>query len=176
MKKTLDKLKKYLKINKYLFTFLLCLVVIAIISGTILSLSLNENDNKLVENYLGNFFNNINTLDKKNTLINTLLMTLGFSIVIYLLGLSVIGFIVIIFMLFGKAFVLGFSMGSIIKVYGIKGIIYSIAYIFPHHIINILLYIILSGISLIISFKIINILLKGKDKMPKLKKYIIHYF
>jgi stage II sporulation protein M len=172
MKKIMDMLKNKLKINKKLFIFLLVLVIIGIASGAILSLNLNIEDQKLVKNYLNNFFNNINNLDTKNTLINTLITTLGFSILIYLLGFSVVGLVIVLFMLFGKAFILGFSVSSIISIYKIKGIIYALIYIFPHHIINIFLFIILSGISLIISFKIINGLLKDKKiELPNMNKY-----
>lgn len=162
MKRTIDKLKNVLRINKKLFVFLIVLVIIGVIAGTVLSLILNNDDQKLVTEYLSNFLGNINKIDTTNTLINTLIMTLGFSILIYLLGISVIGFIVILFMLFGKAFVLGFSLGSIITTYKFKGIIYAFIYIFPHHIINLMLFIILSGLALIMSFKIISSITKEK--------------
>lgn len=172
MKKTIDKLKNILKINKSLFIFLLVIVIIGIISGSVLSLLLNSDDQKLVTEYLGNFFNNISHLDKNNTLINTLIMTLGFSILIYLLGISVIGFIIILFMLFGKAFILGFSIASIIKCFKLKGVLYAFIYIFPHHIVNLIIYILLSAFALIVSFKIIINLYKNKKiDFSFIKKY-----
>ncbi len=172
MKKIINKAKNVLKINKKLFVFLLVLSIVGIVSGTMLSLMLNADDQKLVTEYLNNFFNNTDKVDTTNTLINTLIMTLGFSLLIYLLGISVIGFVVILFMLFGKAFVLGFSLGSIITTYKFKGIVYALIYVFPHHIINLILFIILSGMALIMSFKIINNMTKEKKiDFSGIKKY-----
>lgn len=172
MKKIINKAKNALKINKKLFAFLLVLVIIGIISGTVLSLMLNDNDQKLVTDYLNSFFSNTNNINTTNTLINTLIMTLGFCILIYLLGISVIGFVIILFMLFGKAFVLGFSLGTIITTYKMKGIIYALIYIFPHHVINLIMFIILSGMALIMSFKIINNITKEKKiDFSGIKKY-----
>lgn len=172
MKKIIDKLKNMLKINKNLFIFLLVLSIVGIISGTVLSLMLNNDDQKLVTEYLGNFFNNTNKLESSKTLINTLIMTLGFSVLIYLLGISVIGFIIILFMLFGKAFVLGFSVGAIIQTYKIKGILYALIYVFPHHIINLMFFIILSAFALVLSFKIIgNITKYKKIDFSGMKRY-----
>lgn len=172
MKKIINKAKNVLKINKKLFVFLLVLVIIGIISGTVLSLMLNDNDQKLVTDYLNSFFSNTNNINTTSTLINTLIMTLGFCILIYLLGISVIGFVIILFMLFGKAFVLGFSLGTIITTYKIKGIIYALIYIFPHHVINLIMFIILSGMALIMSFKIINNITKEKKiDFSGIKKY-----
>ena len=172
MKKLINKAKNVLKINKKLFAFLLTLVIIGVISGATLSLMINAEDQKLVSEYLGNFFNNTSSLDTTNTIINTLIMTIGFSLLIYLLGISVIGFVIILFMLFGKAFVLGFSVGSIITTYKIKGIVYAFIYVFPHHIINLILFIILSGIALVMSFKIINNITKEKKiDFTGIKKY-----
>jgi len=172
MKKRINSIKKHLKINKKLFVFLFVIVLVGIISGTILSLMLNSSDEKLVVTYLQTFFNNLSNLNTKENLINVLFGTLGLSIIVYLLGLSVIGFIIIIFIIFWKSFVLGFSLSSIINIYNLKGVLYAFIYIFPHQLINLLLFILFSGMALVFSFKIITNLTKEKKfDLTGIKKY-----
>jgi len=170
--KIIDKLRSTLKINKRLFLFLVVFILIGILSGTIFSLILSPSDQRLTEVYLNTFFQNINNFTSKETLLNILITTLGFSFLIYLFGISVIGFVIILFMLFGKAFVLGFTISSIINVFKTKGVIYALLYVFPHHIINLLLLLILSGMALTFSFKIIiNLFKEKKIDFSNLKKY-----
>ena len=83
--------------------------------------------------------------------------------IIWLLGISVIGFILVIVILFLKAFVLGFSVGSIIATYKLKGVLIAFIYSFPHLIINILVFILIGAFALIMSFKIINSITSKKS-------------
>jgi stage II sporulation protein M len=77
--------------------------------------------------------------------------------------MSVIGLPVIIFLFFYKSFVIGFAISSILMKYKVKGLLLSIIYIFPHHIINILLLMILISYAFLISIGIINAVVKRKE-------------
>lgn len=158
MKKYMDKLNGKIKINKNLFVFLLVIVIIGITAGALFTAIISSSDKELVVNYLNTFFDNVanNKLEYANSLINALILTVGLAIAIWLLGVSVIGFVIVIIILFIKAFVLGFSVGSIIATFKLKGILMAIVYCFPHHIINILIFMLLSAFALIMSFRIIN--------------------
>ncbi len=175
MKKYMDKLRKNIRINKNLFIFLLVIVIIGLISGSLFVTILGADDKTVVIEYMKDFFNNVQTekLNYDTSLINTLIFTVGFALIVWILGISVIGFFIVIFMLFMKAFILGFSISSIISCYGIKGLILSIIYVFPHHIINILVFIILAAYALIISFKLIQCL-TGK-KTLNFKNFMNRY-
>ncbi len=158
MKKYMDKLKSKLYINKNLFVFLLVIIIVGIVSGSIFAAIIDSNDKKMVLDYLNDFFNNVKSgkLSYDSSIINTLFFTIGFAIIIWLLGVSVIGFFIILFLLFLKAFVLGFSVASIIINFKVKGILIGIVYSFPHQVINILIFMLLSAYALIVSFKIIK--------------------
>ena len=138
MKKYMDKLKSNIRINKNLFVFLVVIIAVGVASGSVFVTVLNDSDKIMVSDYLNNFLNNLNSnnLNYNGTLINTLIFTLGLAILIWLLGISVIGFILILLFLFIKAFALGFSIGSIIINFNFKGILIALAYVIPHHIIN----------------------------------------
>lgn len=165
MKKKLDKLKEYLKMNKKVFIFLLILFIVALVAGSIFSVTLNDNDTALVNTYLDNYINSINdnTINFKDTFINSISSNLIITIIIWLLGISVIGLPIIIFLFFYKCFVMGFAISSILIKYKVKGLLLSIFYIFPHHIINILLTMVLISYAFIISIKIIGAVIKRKE-------------
>lgn len=162
MKKYLNFIKSNTRINKTLFIFLIVLVMIGISSGSVFVTFLNGNDKVMVNNYLNDFLNSIN-LSKLNysvSLVNTLIFTLGFAIMIWIFGISIVGFLFILIMLFVKSFSLGFSLGSIIINFKFKGILLSFLYIVPHHVINIMVYILLSSYALILSYKLFNSFVK----------------
>ncbi len=176
MKKYMDKFRKNIHINKNLFVFLLVIVIVGVAAGSIFSIIIDSSDKNLVSNFLNDFFNNVYSkkLNFNNSFINALIFTVLFGFLIWILGLSVIGFFVILVMLFLKAFILGFSVSSIIINFKLKGVLYSLIYIFPHQVINVLVFMILSGYALIISFKIIRCftLKKTLDFRNILNRYV----
>ena len=158
MKMILNNLRTRLHISKNLFVFLFVLVIVGIAAGSFFASILGEEDKRLVLEYLNNFFNNSlnNNLEYNESFFNTLIFTLGYALIVWLLGISVIGFILVIGFLFIKSFIIGFSIGSLIINFKFKGILFSIGYVFPHHIINLFIYIILSGFALCVSIRIIR--------------------
>lgn len=175
MKKIVDKLKVKVKANKRMIIFLVSLMLIGIIAGSIFVAVLSKNDQGMLKEYLNTFITNIDTgkLDYTSGFINSLGSSLFYISVIWLLGISVIGIPVNLFMFFSKAFILGFSVTSIIMNYKLKGCLIAFFYIFPHHIINMIIYIILMLYSLTVSLKIIKSMVK---KEPFDFRKIIHKY
>ncbi|MEG2028765.1 MAG: stage II sporulation protein M [Bacilli bacterium] len=177
MKIRMDKLKNRLKNNNKLIIFLVALVIFGVIAGTIFSLMINKSDKTLVANYLAEFIktidtNKINLIDIiKNSLFDNITLTL----IIWLLGISIIGIPIILFAFFSKTFIIGFIVGSMIINYKIKGCLLALIYLFPHQIINTFLYLLLVLYSLALSFKLIFVLIKRKtiDFKPIMNKYVI---
>ena len=145
---------------------------------------INKADKILVEDKLTTYFLNIK--DNKNinyfgNLLNSFLNNNLYLIIIWLLGLSIIGIVLNNFIIFFKSFVIGFSIGSIINVYLYKGIIGALIYIFPHHIINILVYVVLIYHANNFSIKLFKTLFlkqdnKIKELMPKYLKILLYCF
>ena len=158
MKKYMDKLKSNIRINKNLFVFLVVIIAVGVAAGSIFVTLLNDTDKVMVSDYLNNFLNNLKTdnLNYSGTLINTIIFTLGAALLIWLLGISVIGFLLILLFLFIKAFSLGFSIGSIIINFNFKGVLIAGAYIVPHHVINMMIYLLISSYALVLSYRLIN--------------------
>ena len=165
MKKYMNKLKSNIRINKNLFVFLVVIVSVGVASGSIFVTFLNDSDKIMVSDYLNSFLNNLNSnnLNYNGTLINTLTFTLGLAILIWILGISVIGFVLILLFLFIKAFSLGFSVASIIINFNFKGILIALAYVVPHHIINLMIYLLISSYALFLSYRLISSFTKKKN-------------
>lgn len=164
MNKQMDKLKKKVTINRKMFLFLFLLFFIGLTLGALFVTILKESDQTLVKNSLETFFTSIskNTLKVEQNLISSLITNLFYILIIWLLGLSIIGGPIVIIGYFLKAFSLGFSIGSILFHYKFKGILLAFIYIFPHHIINFLIYTILTIYSLSLSIKLLDSLIHKK--------------
>lgn len=175
--KIMDKLKNAIVINKKMIICLIVIVLVGIITGSLLVAVLNESDKNLVTEYINMFFNNIkdNKLNYIDTLKNSIISNMSLIIVIWLLGISIIGVPIITFLYFCKSFILGFSLSSIIMHYKIKGCLIAFLYIFPHQIINIIMLTILMTYALSLSFKLISSFFKKKtiDFKIIMKKYLV---
>lgn len=161
MKKIVNKLKFKVQYDKKLVLFLIIITVIGILTGSLLVTKLSIDDFNLVSSHLNDYLNNIDSLDNllllKNNSINIIAILL-----IWLLGISVIGLPIIILIYFIKSFVIGFSVGSIIAVFKTKGILFALAYI-PGEVINLIVYLILTMFAIAFSFKLIISIIKKKS-------------
>lgn len=170
----MDKLKKKILMYRKTFAFIFGIFIISVIFGSVLQLFLSESDKLLVSEYLTDFVSNINNINYLHFLFNGLINNCLFVFILWLLGISVIGGIVVLFLFFLKGFILGFSICSIITKYGLKGIVFSFFYVFPHQIFNILIYGFISGYSLIFSFKILGFFLRKSN--IDIRKAFVGYF
>ena len=165
MKKYMDKLKRRIYFNKNLFLFLIVLVLVGVGAGALFSLILSDGDKKLVTDYLNDFITNISksNFNFNVSFFNTVIFTLGFALIIWLFGISIIGILFVLPFLFIKSFVLGFSIGSILIKFKFKGILLSLAYVVPHHVVNIMVYILISAYSIMISYRLFNSMREKKN-------------
>lgn len=149
--------------KKYLI--LLILSTIGIISGIIFIFTISKQDKLTIVEYMNNFFTGIqeNKLNYTSCLFNSLLNNILYITIIFLLGISIIGFPIIITILFFKSFIIGFSFSSIIYTYGLKGIINAIFYTFPHQVIYLLIIILLSFYALNFSSRLFRYLFLKKN-------------
>lgn len=162
--------------NKKVNLFVIFIVILGIISGTLFLMVLNENDKSEVINEIGTFMTNINTnnINNLNSFKNSLIEGMILIILSWILGMSIIGVIFNIFFIYMKSFIIGFSISSFILVYKYKGILSSLIYVIPSQLINILIILILGVYTLLFSkylFKMIFL----KDKTVNLGKFFKKY-
>lgn len=177
LKNSTKRFKKY-KINikltkKNIFIFLISFLIISFICGIIFYLYLNNSDKDIINKNISNYFvlkdsyNYVNLFFKSsfNNIIN--------SSIIWLLGISVIGIVVVLFIFFSSFFSLGFSMSAIIGLYGAKGIGGLLCYLLFSRCLFLINIFILTFFSINISIKIFKIcFLKDEINIKEeIKKY-----
>lgn len=170
----IEKIRKKLKINKNGLLFLLGITLFGFISGVIFITVISKSDQALVKNYITSYLNNIDKISYFDSFKNIFLENLSFIIIVWLLGMSVIGIPINIFYYFIKSFIIGFSISSFILTYKIKGCLYAFIYIVPHNLINLIIYTILIYFTINFSLTLIYAIFKKKNLNFKtmMNKYI----
>ncbi len=164
MSEAMDKLKAKTKTNKQMILFLSGISLIGLLFGSIFITVISKQDQSLIQSYMERFVNTVQNgkLNYANAILNTLVSNFSFTSIIWLLGISIIGIPIILFMYFTKSFMIGFSIASFILKYKAKGVLYAIVYIFPHHLINLIVFTLLLIYSLKFSYYLLNSILKKK--------------
>lgn len=165
MKKLMDKLLSKIKLNKKILIFLIVISVIALITGSLLLVLLDKSDKTIVNTYLTNFINNLsqNKIEYIPVLKDSLISNMALILGIWLLGISVIGIPIILFLYFSQIFTFGFALASIILNYKFRGLILALIYTFPHYLIFLTMLLILTSYSIILSIKLITTIIKKKQ-------------
>lgn len=162
--KKLDKLKNKVKVNKNLTIFLIVLGLVGIISGSLFVTILNSSDKILVNERLNTFLDNIQNdkLDYLFVLKSNMITNIVYILLIWLLGISVVGLPILVIIFFSKIFILGFSIGSILACFKLKGILFSVAYVFPGNVISLIAVFLITMYAMSFSLKLIYALFKKK--------------
>ena len=170
----MDKLKNIIKYNKRMMIFMATIVIIGVISGSILCVILSSDDKKAVIESVQSFNTNIvnNSFDYVTSIKNVFIPNILITLLIWLLGISIIGALISIGLLFWKAFTLGFSISSFVLAFNFKGILICIFYIFPL-IINLLIFMYMSTYSTKLSIVLIKSII-GKQTI-NFKRFINNY-
>ena len=162
--------------NKKINFFIITIMFLGIISGSIFLMMSNESDKVNVITQIETFFKNIsiNSIDNGLALKNSLIINYLFVVIIWILGLSMIGIVINIFLTYIKGFLVGFSLASIFLTYKSGGILACILYTVPVQIINVIVVIILSIYSVMFSLNLLEIINSKNNKTKlMLKKYFI---
>lgn len=163
--------------NKKINLFVVSVLILGIISGSIFLMISNETDKASVISQIKNFLENIanNAIDNGLALKNSLIINYLFVGVIFVLGLSMIGVIVNIFLTYIKGFLVGFSISSIFLTYSYKGIFYSLLYAICSQIFNIIVVVVLCIYSISFAYNLLQIIgsKKNANNRLMLKKYFV---
>lgn len=160
MNKIIDRTINHIENQKKKYTFLIGIIIIGIISGLVFIAFLTKEDKLLVTKQIELVITNINQhkINYFKTLINSLSSNLLFISGIYILGISIIGIPLIILFLFIKSFIFGFSISSIINIYHLKGIMIMMGYLFPHHFLLLIIFLLLGFYAINFSIRLFRYL------------------
>ncbi len=161
--------------NKKINIFSIILIIIGLSLGSLYSTVLGTNDKTIVIEKITTFITNINNnqINNLHILRNSTMINVLYILSIWLLGLTLIGLIIAIFLLLFKSFILGFTISSFYLTYKYKGIILSILYIINSAFINIMIIFLLSVYSVTFTIKFIKSF-KNNNTLD-IKKFIKKY-
>lgn len=174
--KFLDKLLNNIRFEKKYVLFTLVLVLLGILTGSLFIVILDKTDKTIVVEYITEFINNIknNNINSLDLLKNILLTNYIIVIIFAIIGFSFFFFPINILILFYKSFIIGFTLSSFILTYSLKGLLLSIIYIFPHLIINILLFSLITAFTVQNSINMIKYIIKRQN--INMRHYFNKYF
>lgn len=166
-----NRIKNIIFPSKKINFFVIVVLFLGVISGAIFSNIIDLNDRNLVIDKIELLISNI---DKQNinSLIsfkNSIFTNFSYSLVIWVLGLTVLGVLINIFLLYMKGFIFGFSLASFIITYSYKGMMLSILYTFFGQLLNILVVMMLSIYSIMFTINLLKQIIKNNNSINILK-------
>ncbi|KNF07421.1 stage II sporulation protein M [Gottschalkia purinilytica] len=155
--KITENLKKHIRDNIILYFILVLSLMIGIASGAITINMLNPTQKKELIDFLNSFFRVLNTnIDNSVLLKHSLENNIYIFLIVLILGISIIGGPLILGVVLLRGFIIGFTVGFLVKEVGMKGVLFSTLVIVPQNIFIIPWILIASAISLCFSLRIIK--------------------
>ena len=172
----LSNIKSIIFPNKKINYTVITILFLGIITGALFSTMIDLNDKKIVLEKIQLFITNINenNINNLTAFRNSIIINLSYSFIIWILGLTIIGLIINIFLLYLKGFIFGFSLSTFILAYSYKGIILSILYTLFGQLLNIMVIIILTIYSIMFTSNFLKQILKSKQNI-NIPKYFKNY-
>lgn len=171
-----NRIKSIIFPSKKINFLVISILFLGVISGAIFSNIININDRKLVLDKIQLFISNIDNQSINSILAfkNSIITNLSYSIIIWILGMTIIGILFNIFLLYIKGFIFGFSLSAFIICYSYKGIILSILYTIFGQLLNIIVIMILTIYSIMFTYNLLKQIIKSKQNI-NLPKYFKNY-
>ncbi len=163
MKEIIFGIKMKIKQNKKFIVFFVGLALIGFIAGSLLITLLSKSDKTLVKDYMEEYMYLVknNKINYLSNFLNANLNNCITCLIIWILGMSIIGIPFILFTYFIKSFTLGFSITSIILKYRLKGVLIAFIYVIPQ-LFNFIWYTVLGIFSVKFSLRLSSAIFKRK--------------
>lgn len=170
MKELINKIRQ-----KKLVTLLIIIMIISIILGILFPAIITKEDKSLIIDSVKTFISGIkqNNINYLSGILQSISNNSLVTILVWILGISIIGIPLILLIIFFKGFLVGFSFTSILITYGISGIIKAIIYTLPN-IGNLLATFLLGYYAITFSIMIFKNIFKKENRnwQPIVKRYI----
>lgn len=177
-----EMIKKYSNIksivlpNKKINILAILVLFLGVIAGAVFLGIIGLNDKTLVIDKIKVFINNINnnSIDSIIALKNSLSINLIYVLIIWILGMALLGIIFNVFILFIKGFIFGFGVAAFILTYSYKGIALSFLYLIFGQLLNIIVILILTIYSIMFSWQLFTLIFRGNSNLH-IKRFLKNY-
>lgn len=153
-----DGIMNHIKSNMALYFLVLAFFAIGVAAGAFTVRTLDDTQNQDLVKYIQNFFQVLDTsnVDSFTILMQSINTNIQTILVVWILGIAVIGIPVTLVVVGIRGFILGFTVGFLINSLGWKGVLFTLAAIIPQNIIIISIIMVISVLSLNFSIMIIK--------------------
>lgn len=158
-----------------IFVFIFVLFIMGMVFGAVIVNSMNFVQKQDLFFYLKQFFEQSILMDgtsKGNLWKDSMLYHVKYMLLLFLLGISVIGMPIITVLLFIKGLVIGFSVGFLVNQMGWFGLLISAASIAPQNLLIIPVYLVAGSLALIFSLTLCKQLFIRRVHQPILQGLI----
>jgi stage II sporulation protein M len=162
----------HVKTHATIYIFMIILFLTGIIFGAIIVNSMNFVQKQDLYFYLERFFGQISNeqpIDNAEILKASFFYHAKYLLLLFILGLSIIGLPVVWILLFLKGLVVGFSVGFIVNQLGLKGLLLASLSIAPQNFLIIPVYIIAGSLAMIFSLTLMRKLFSRTYNHPLLQ-------
>jgi stage II sporulation protein M len=149
----------HLKEHSSLYLFIVVLFFMGVIFGAIVVNSMNFSQKQDLFVYLSRFFGQVEEgqfANSKDIFFQSYFHNIKYVLLMWVLGISIIGLPVILILLFLKGVVVGFTVGFLVNQLSWKGFLLSFVAILPQNMIAIPAYIIIGTLAVAFSLKMIR--------------------
>ncbi|WP_026570056.1 MULTISPECIES: stage II sporulation protein M [Sediminibacillus] len=174
MYKNRNLIANHIREHAAIYFFMLILFLIGIIFGAVIVNSMNFVQREDLFFYLDRFFGQMidgTVADSQEVLKSSVFYHLKYLLLLFILGLSIIGLPVIWIMLFVKGLVVGFSVGFFVNQMGWKGLLFAAASIAPQNLLIIPVYLIAGSLAMIFSLTLLRKLFTRRSQQPILQPF-----
>ena len=177
MNSKINSIKSIIFPSKKINIFVISILFLGLISGAVFGNIISVNDKTLVIDKIKLFISNINSdsINGIEVFKNGISVNMLYLGIIWVMGMTFVGVVLNVVILFIKSFILGFSLASFIMVYSYKGLILSLIYLLFGQILNILVIVMVTIYGIMFSSKLNLIIFKNKQDNNILKffrKYV----
>ena len=178
MNSKINSIKSIIFPSKKINIFVISILFLGLISGAVFGNIISVNDKTLVIDKIKLFIRNINSdsINGIEVFKNGISVNMLYLGIIWVMGMTFVGVVLNVVILFIKSFILGFSLASFIMVYSYKGLILSLIYLLFGQILNILVIVMVTIYGIMFSSKLNLIIFKNKQDNNILKFFRNYVF
>ncbi|MDL4840731.1 stage II sporulation protein M [Aquibacillus rhizosphaerae] len=175
MYKSKNLASEHINNHAAIYFFMLVLFLIGIIFGAVIVNSMNFAQKEDLFFYIDRFFGQIMegpVIEKKEMFKSTFLYHLNYLLLLFVLGLSIIGLPIIWILLFVKGLVVGFSVGFFVNQMGWQGLLLAAASIAPQNLLIIPVYLVAGSLAMIFSLTLLRKIFTRKLQQPIIQPFL----
>lgn len=128
----------YLKANIVAYFFMILIFVIGVVVGALAVRTLPDEQKVELINYLHIFFTGLtqgaeNSMSSSNIMSTVMFNNTKTIVLMWILGFTIVGIPFVLFILFTRGFIIGFTVGFLVNEYVMRGLLFALASVLPHN-------------------------------------------